>query len=93
MLTAHDIAEQHSAKSDDQFGFMLAFTAGQSAARRGADVEAEMRELKGPADMAGYIEGLAAHRARTVKAATPQRRRNDRRRTSHDHRAKGGSAS
>lgn len=77
MLTAHDLAEQHSAKSEDPFGFMLAFTAGLSAARRGADVESEMRDLKGPADLAGYIEGLAAHRARSAKPVKPQRRRTD----------------
>ncbi|MFI8531753.1 hypothetical protein ACIGMX_16125 [Streptomyces aquilus] len=76
MLTVHEIAEQHSAKSEDQFGFMLAFTAGQSAARGGADI-------------AGYLEGVAAHRALTRQPATPQRRRTDRRRTC---RTQGGSA-
>ncbi|MFF1297978.1 MULTISPECIES: hypothetical protein [unclassified Streptomyces] len=80
MLTAHELAEQHSAKSEDQFGFMFAFTVGQSAVRRGADIEAEMRELLGPADIAGYIEGLAAHRARTQQPVTPPRHRINRRR-------------
>lgn len=77
MLTVHDLAEQHSAKSEDPLGFMLAFTTALSAARRGADVESEMRELRGPAEVAGYIEGLAAHRARSAKPASPQRRRTD----------------
>jgi hypothetical protein len=79
VLNAHDLAKQHSADSEDQFGFMLAFTAGQSAVRRGADIEAEMRELHSPADVAGYVEGLAAHRARTQQPATPPRHRTDRR--------------
>lgn len=80
MLTARDLAERHSAKSDDQFGFLVAFTAGRTAAEQGADTEAEIRRLASPADVAGYIEGLAAHRARTTKPAEPKPYRPDRRR-------------
>ncbi|MGW4759579.1 hypothetical protein [Streptomyces chartreusis] len=80
MLTARDLAERHSAKSADQFGYLLAFTAGQKAAERGADTEDEMRRLANPADIAGYIEGLAAHRARTTKPAALKPYRLDRRR-------------
>ncbi|MFD0437058.1 hypothetical protein [Streptomyces chartreusis] len=87
MLTARDLAEKHSAKSADQFGYLLAFTAGQEAAERGADTEVEVRRLDGPAEIAGYIEGLAAHRARTTKPAAPKPYRLDRRRNT---KTKGG---
>ncbi|RSN13788.1 hypothetical protein DMH25_08350 [Streptomyces sp. WAC 01325] len=80
MLTARDLAKRHSAKSANQFGYLLAFTAGQEAAERGADTEVEVRRLDGPAEIAGYIEGLAAHRARTTKPAAPKPYRLDRRR-------------
>lgn len=79
MLTARDLAERHCAKSHDQFGFLLAFTAGRKAAEDGVDTEAGIRRLASPADIAGYIEGIAAHRARTTKPAICQTYQLDRR--------------
>jgi hypothetical protein len=67
VLTVRDKAERHSAKSEDQFGFLLAFSAALEAAKRGADVEAELRGLTNPAEMAGYIEGLAAARVQASR--------------------------
>lgn len=62
-----EIAETRARESDDQHLFMLAYSAGWNAAAEGGDLDARARSL-GDDMAAGFIEGVAAHRARTATA-------------------------
>ncbi|MFG2826047.1 hypothetical protein ACGFWI_00965 [Streptomyces sp. NPDC048434] len=62
-----DLAADHSAESQDQSSFLLAYSSGRSRVRQGCDVEADWLLLKAsartsPAMLAGFIEGLASTR-------------------------------
>jgi len=72
VLTVYDKAERHSVKSEDQFGFMLAFNAALVLEERGGDVESEYGRLAKPAEIAGYIEGLAAARVQASRRHGPR---------------------
>ncbi|MEU1071841.1 MULTISPECIES: hypothetical protein [unclassified Streptomyces] len=62
-----ETAERRARASDDPQLFMLAFAMGRACAADGGDDHQRMRDLPDPAWVAGFIEGMAAHRARTAK--------------------------
>lgn len=67
-MTPIEIAETRARQSDDPRLFMLAYSAGWNAAAEGGDVDTYARKLFGPEQSAGFVEGVAAHRAQNASA-------------------------
>ncbi|MFJ7999044.1 hypothetical protein ACIQ7D_18115 [Streptomyces sp. NPDC096310] len=65
-MTPIEIAEARARRSENPPRFMLAYSAGWNAAADGGDVEEHARMVGIDPNDAGFIEGVAAWRARAA---------------------------